>query len=124
MKNLLRLEELAVFALSIVLFSYTSLAWWWFLLLILLPDIGMIGYIFNTRVGAVTYNFFHHKAVAIIVLCAGWYLAHEWTLVAGIILLGHLALDRILGYGLKYTDSFKHTHLGWINENKKTETVA
>lgn len=33
---------------------------------------------------------------------------------AGLILLGHSSLDRVLGYGLKYADSFKHTHLGWI----------
>ncbi|WP_206365138.1 DUF4260 family protein [Sphingobacterium corticibacterium] len=23
-------------------------------------------------------------------------------------------MDRIFGYGLKYLDDFKHTHLGWI----------
>jgi hypothetical protein len=31
---------------------------------------------------------------------------------AGAIMLGHSAFDRVLGYGLKYPDSFKHTHLG------------
>ena len=34
--------------------------------------------------------------------------------VAGIILFTHSNMDRILGYGLKYPDDFKHTHLGWI----------
>jgi hypothetical protein len=29
-------------------------------------------------------------------------------------MLGHSSADRILGYGLKYSDSFHHTHLGWI----------
>jgi hypothetical protein len=33
---------------------------------------------------------------------------------AGVILLGHSSLDRVLGYGLKHSDSFQHTHLGVI----------
>ncbi len=24
------------------------------------------------------------------------------------------SLDRLFGFGLKYPDQFKHTHLGWI----------
>jgi len=26
----------------------------------------------------------------------------------------HIAMDRALGYGLKYPTSFKKTHLGWL----------
>ena len=25
-----------------------------------------------------------------------------------------VGMDRMFGYGLKYDDAFKHTHLGWI----------
>jgi hypothetical protein len=32
----------------------------------------------------------------------------------GTLLFTHASFDRILGYGLKYFDSFKHTHLGWM----------
>ena len=28
----------------------------------------------------------------------------------------HIAVDRLLGYGLKFTDSFAHTHLGEIGK--------
>ena len=35
---------------------------------------------------------------------------------AGLILFGHAAWDRLLGYGLKYNDSFHKTHLGWIGK--------
>ncbi|WP_022923235.1 DUF4260 family protein [Serinicoccus marinus] len=28
----------------------------------------------------------------------------------------HSAVDRLLGYGLKFTDSFAHTHLGEIGK--------
>jgi hypothetical protein len=114
MKTLLTLEEAALFGFSIFLFQQTSFEWWWYPALILVPDIGMIGYLVNSRIGAVTYNLFHHKAVAIAVLCAGFSYAHEWVTLCGIILLGHSAIDRVFGYGLKYNNGFFNTHLGQI----------
>lgn len=114
MKNTIKLEEAGMFGLSIYMFSQTDFAWWWYLVLILAPDIGMVGYAFGSRVGAITYNMFHHKGIAVAVLCLGWYFANEWLVLTGIILFGHASMDRIFGYGLKYPDSFHHTHLGWI----------
>lgn len=114
MKNSIRLEELAMFGLSIYFFNSTNFTWWWYPALILAPDIGMLGYLINNKVGAWSYNLFHHKAVAILVLCFGWWLGHEWLELSGIILFGHSSLDRIFGYGLKYEDSFQHTHLGQL----------
>ncbi len=111
MKNLIKVEEVFMFLLSIILFNETDYAWWLFLVLILTPDIGMVGYAFNTRVGAFTYNLFHHKGVAIIILSCGWYFSIPILELAGIILFAHSSLDRMLGYGLKFSDSFKHTHL-------------
>lgn len=118
MKNTLKFEELAMFLFSILLFNQTSFAWWWYPALILLPDIGMLGYLVNTRTGAITYNLFHHKAIALLVLTLGWYWNMEWVMLSGIILFGHASLDRVFGYGLKYSDSFQHTHLGQL-ENAK-----
>jgi Domain of unknown function (DUF4260) len=114
MKTLLRIEEAAMFGLSIYAFSLTDFAWWWYLVLILLPDIGMIGYAVNARMGALTYNVFHHKAIAVMIYIIGIYLMQPWMALAGIILFGHSSMDRMLGYGLKYNDSFHHTHLGNI----------
>ncbi len=114
MKNVIRVEEAAMFGLSIYLFSLLGLQWWWYPLLILAPDIGMIGYLVNPAVGAVTYNLTHHRLVAIGVLLVGFYHGSVWVEMAGIVLFGHAAMDRIFGYGLKYSDSFHHTHLGWI----------
>ncbi|MEP0365552.1 MAG: DUF4260 domain-containing protein [Cyclobacteriaceae bacterium] len=114
MKTTLKLEELAMFGLSIYLFSQLSFEWWWFPALILVPDIGMIGYAVSSRAGALTYNLFHHKGLAIVILLAGWLLPNEWLTLSGIILFGHASLDRIFGYGLKHVDDFKHTHLGQI----------
>jgi hypothetical protein len=35
-----------------------------------------------------------------------------------LIFLAHSTFDRVAGYGLKYFDSFDHTHLGWIGKSK------
>ena len=35
-------------------------------------------------------------------------------LLAGVLLFSHINLDRMLGYGLKYPDNFKNTHLNNI----------
>lgn len=103
-----------MFALSIWFFSFTDFAWWWYLALILVPDIGMIGYAVNTQLGAITYNSFHHKGIAIVIWIIGIQLSLPWMELSGIILFGHASMDRVFGYGLKYPDHFKHTHLGWI----------
>jgi hypothetical protein len=116
MKNLIRLEELSMLVLSIYLFGALPYAWWWYVVLILAPDISMLGYLVNTRVGAASYNLFHHKGVAIVVYIAGLVFQNEPTQLAGLILFGHSSMDRMLGYGLKYNDSFQHTHLGKIGK--------
>lgn len=117
-ENLLKLEELGQFFLSIILFDQIGYSWWVYPAFLQLPDLSMMGYLVNTRTGAWLYNFFHHKLVAIIILLLGfWFNVSELTL-AGIILFGHSAMDRIFGYGLKFPDNFKNTHLGWIgNKN-------
>lgn len=117
MKNSLKLEELAQFVFGIYLFSTLDFAWWWFLVLILLPDMSMIGYALGNKIGAYSYNFFHHKGVAILVYLLGIYLGSSVVELIGIILFSHSAMDRMFGYGLKYTTSFNDTHLGKIKKS-------
>lgn len=116
MKQSLKLEELGQFALSIILFSQLDYTWWIFPALILVPDLSMIGYAFNTKVGAFIYNLFHHKLLAVGILAIGFWFGNSHVELIGIILFAHAAMDRIFGYGLKYPDDFKHTHLGWIGK--------
>lgn len=116
MKKLLTLEELAQMTLGILLFSQLDYAWWWFPALILTPDISMIGYLFGAKWGAWTYNFFHHKALAVSVIVLGYFLNMQMLSLVGIILFSHSAFDRIFGYGLKYETGFKDTHLGTIGK--------
>lgn len=116
MKHLLKLEELGQFLLSLLLFSQLDYAWWVFPVCLLLPDLSMIGYLFNLKTGAWLYNFFHHKLVAISVLTLGFWMDNSLITLVGIVLFGHSAMDRIFGYGLKFTNNFKHTHLGWVGK--------
>jgi hypothetical protein len=114
MKNLIRLEELFFFLFSIFLFRTLDYAWWWYPVLLLAPDAGMIGYLVNPRVGALTYNLTHHKAIALTAYILGALTGSQLLQLVGVIVLGHSSLDRVLGYGLKHLDSFQHTHLGWL----------
>lgn len=116
MKTTLKIEELAQFIFGIVLFSLLEYSWWWFPVLILTPDIGAIGYLINTKVGAFTYNLFHNKAVAIGIGLYGFYFDKTLLILIAVILFSHASMDRIFGYGLKYPDSFKNTHLGIIGK--------
>ena len=116
MKTLLKLEDLAELLLAIFLFSKMNFAWWWFPALILLPDLSMLGYIVNAKVGAALYNFIHHKGVGILIVIVGFLASNEVLMLTGIILFGHSSMDRLFGYGLKYNDNFKHTHLGMIGK--------
>ena len=116
MKKLLTLEELAQFALGIWLFSLLGFAWWWFPALILVPDLSMVGYLVNPKVGAWIYNLFHHKLLAVFIIFLGYYLKNDTISLVGAILFAHSSMDRIFGYGLKYETSFHDTHLGKIGK--------
>ena len=119
MNNLLKLEEAAMFAFGLLLLADFSLPWWLLLILLFTPDLGALGYLINPRVWALTYNVLHHKAVAIALFLIGAYSANFYFQIAGLIIFAHSSADRVLGFGLKYPDSFNHTHLGIIGNRKK-----
>ncbi len=117
MKISLQVEELTQFvaAIAVLAFLEVNVSWWLWPIIFLAPDIGMIGYLANPKIGSWTYNFFHFKSIALVVIAFGFFIESKELLVAGIVLFGHAAMDRMLGYGLKFPDSFKHTHLGMMN---------
>jgi len=119
MKNLLKIEELCMFGLAVFMFSILGYSWGLFLALLLTPDIGMLGYLLSDKIGAIGYNLFHHKGIAILVYFIGIFLELPLCQLAGTILFAHSCMDRIFGYGLKYDKGFKYTHLGEIGNTKK-----
>lgn len=116
MKTFLLLEELAKLIASYLLSMVIGFQWWMFWAWLLAPDFSMLGYLINPRIGAYLYNLVHHQALAISIGLTGLYIQNSAVEFAGLLLFGHSAMDRALGYGLKYTDDFKHTHLGWIGK--------
>jgi len=118
MKTTIKLEEAMMSALSLSLFYHENFSWTWFAILFLAPDIGLLGYLNNPKTGAVTYNILHHKGLAILIYLSGIYFSIPKLQFTGILLFAHSSFDRILGYGLKYSDSFHNTHLGMIGKKK------
>lgn len=117
MKAIIKLEEFAMLAFSIYALYFLKVDWWYYGVLFIGPDISMLGYLAGNKAGAISYNLFHHKAVAGALLFAG-VLTGNWGLnVAGVIIFGHSSMDRMFGYGLKYFEGFKFTHLGNIGKN-------
>ncbi len=114
MKRIIQIEELAMTAATIYLIGQLdiSLSWWLYLLLFFSPDLGILGYLLNAKIGAITYNLLHHRGIAIVIAALGIMTLSQYVLLAGLILFAHAGFDRIFGFGLKYFAGFKHTHLG------------
>lgn len=126
MKTTLKLEEVAMTCAAIYGLSFHSLGlsiWIW-MILFFTPDIGMLGYLVNTKAGAFVYNLFHHKGVALLVAAGGYFLNSEVMLSVGILLFAHASFDRVFGYGLKYNTGFKDTHLGSLEKNAARPTLS
>ena len=118
MKFILNLEYAALLLLGVCGFAATDWSWWWFAALFFLPDVSMAAYLFGPKAGAWTYNLFHHFGVAVLLYLAGSYFSTAELELAGIMMFSHSSFDRLLGYGLKYTDSFQFTHLGKIGKKR------
>lgn len=112
----IKIEEIAITAVAIYfLYMYNlGLPVWVWVILFFSPDLSMLGYLVNSRIGALTYNLFHHRAIALVVAAIGFFTHMDVLLTGGILLLAHSSFDRMLGYGLKFPDNFKHTSLGWM----------
>lgn len=117
MKNILKLEELAMFGICVYGLSLLNAQWWWYLLIIFGPDISMIGYAAGSHIGAGLYNLFHHKGFAILIFATGLYTGYDLLQITGLVLFGHSSMDRMFGYGMKLNRGFKYTHLGVIGKN-------
>jgi len=111
---LLRLEGLTFFIGAIALYAsqgYSGLA---FVLLLLVPDVSMLGYLINTRVGSWTYNAVHNYTLPVLLIALGLVSGVAVGVQVGLIWIAHISMDRILGYGFKYPTAFKDTHLGRV----------
>jgi len=108
---LLHLEGASIFALTLVLYRAGHFHWWLFALLLLTPDLFMLGYAVNPKIGAAAYNLAHTSAVPILLLGVAIMGPLPALEPYALIWLAHIGMDRMLGYGLKYPTRFRDTHL-------------
>jgi len=109
---LLRIEGVAVAAIAAVLYARTGASWWLFAALWLVPDLSMLGYLASPCRGARIYNAFHTYTLPIVLGLSGWFLHAKGLVPFALIWINHIGVDRLLGYGLKYSNGFGWTHLG------------
>jgi len=119
MKNILKLESAGLFILFTgAYFQFYSGTWVLYLALFFIPDLSFAFYLITKKIGAIAYNVFHHQGVLVLLFLIGYFVKEDYIMKVALIFLAHSTFDRVAGYGLKYFDSFDHTHLGWIGKNK------
>ena len=120
MLSLLRLEGLAVAAVSAVLYAKTGASWGLFAALWLTPDLSMLGYLAGSCWGARCYNAVHTYVLPAALALSALLLNAHALLPFALIWVNHIGVDRLLGYGLKYSDGFGFTHLGLLGKRSST----
>jgi hypothetical protein len=107
-----RLEGLAVAAVTAALYAHIGGNWWLFAALWLAPDLSMLGYLLGSCRGARIYNAVHAYVAPAALGVLALLLHRDELLPFALIWANHIGVDRMLGFGLKYADGFKWTHLG------------
>jgi hypothetical protein len=108
----LRAEGFAVLALSVLLYWFSGWSWWMFFALFLAPDLAMLAYLINPKIGGDSYNVVHSYLLPLGLAALAVFLRETGMLMYVYIWMAHIGLDRFLGYGLKYSAAFRMTHLG------------
>ncbi|GAF65184.1 hypothetical protein BTS2_2082 [Bacillus sp. TS-2] len=108
---LVRIENGMAFLFSFYIYVQLDFPIWLFFVLLLAPDVTMIGYAWNHKIGASIYNLGHSLILPLIFLLFAIFFKVDTLLLLSIIWLAHIFIDRFFGYGLKYPDNFKHTHI-------------
>jgi Domain of unknown function (DUF4260) len=111
---LLKIEEATLLIASLFAYYHLQASWLLFAILFLTPDLFMLGYLINPRIGSATYNLAHTLFLPVTLALIVYTTHHEHLTAIALIWIAHIALDRLLGYGLKYPTHFKDTHLQHI----------
>lgn len=111
---LLRLEALVVVAASVI--GYRAVfhgSWWLFALLFLAPDVSLAGYAAkqHLRLAAAVYNTAHTYLLPAVLGLVAWHGASAPGEQIAAIWIAHIGFDRVLGYGLKFPEGFRPTHV-------------
>ena len=111
---LLRLEGATVLTAAVFVYTQLGGSWLLFAALILAPDLTMLGYLLNVRVGSAVYNLIHTYILPALLLAFAWLTDATPGIPIALIWLTHIGADRMLGFGLKYPTEFRDTHLNRV----------
>ena len=112
--RLLRAENVALLALALAAYWQVGGSWWLFAILFFAPDLSFAAAVAGPLAGLVAYNIAHAAIIpgllAVFGIVANWDLGVSLA----VIWIAHLAFDRTVGYGLKYSLAKNDTHLDRI----------
>ncbi|MEM0201030.1 MAG: DUF4260 domain-containing protein [Candidatus Micrarchaeaceae archaeon] len=112
--NLLRVEGICLFFISLFVYYILNGNWIILLIIVIATDFSALGYLINSKAGAIFYNAFHSYPIPSIIMIFG-FIFHNYVFVfIGLGIFAHIGLDRFFGFGLKYPSGFKDTNLGKI----------
>ena len=110
-KTFLRVEGLAVLVIALGGYLTVDGPLWLLAVLALAPDLSMVGYLAGPKRGALGYNIVHTYALPLALGAFGYWADVRIALLVALIWAGHIGLDRLVGYGLKFESGFKNTHI-------------
>ena len=108
---ILHLEGALIFGAALYLYRAGHYHWWRFAVLFLAPDLFMIGYLKDAKLGCAFYNSVHTVTGPLLLLGGALVFGAPRYMPYALIWLAHIGFDRALGFGLKYPTFFKDTHL-------------
>ena len=97
---------MALLALSVLLYGLNEGIWLLFLLLFLVPDVSMLEYLSESRVGDASYNLFHTYATPGLLAALGLLTESHAAVSLALVCFAHIGFDRMVGFGLKYPTGF------------------
>lgn len=110
-KQIIHVEYALAFALSFFIYMQLQFPIWLFVVFLFVPDFTMLGYTINKKIGAIVYNLGHTFTFPLLFALGYLYFSYDYLLLGSIIWIAHICMDRAIGAGLKYQDSFTHTHI-------------
>lgn len=110
-KTFLRVEGLAVLVIALGGYLTVDGSLWLLAVLALAPDLSMVGYLAGPKRGALAYNIVHTYALPLALGALGYWADVRMALLVALIWAGHIGLDRLVGYGLKFESGFENTHI-------------
>jgi len=114
---ILQLEAAIVLVAALIVYAQVGSGWILFAVLFLIPDLSMLGYLIDRRMGAAIYNIGHSYILPAALGSYGYLAADRLAVSVALIWIAHIGFDRLIGYGLKYATAFHHTHLGLGQKN-------